>query len=85
MGGDFAPARMIDGALAAVRHQGVSVDLVGRVDAIEAELARHPDAAALSVRIIEAPDVIETPDTDVEVEPDKPDNDIDVDVTPNNK
>jgi glycerol-3-phosphate acyltransferase PlsX len=59
MGGDFAPARIIDGALAAVRHQGLSVDLVGRADAIEAELARHPDAAALSVRIIDAPDVIE--------------------------
>ncbi len=30
----FAPARIVDGALAAVRHQAISVDLVGRADAI---------------------------------------------------
>jgi glycerol-3-phosphate acyltransferase PlsX len=59
MGGDHAPARIVDGALAAVRHQAIGVDLVGRSDAIRAEMARHPDAGALDVRIVEAPDVIE--------------------------
>jgi phosphate acyltransferase len=59
MGGDYAPARMVDGALAAVRHQGIGVDLVGRGDAVRTELARHPDADLLDVRVIDAPDVIE--------------------------
>ena len=59
MGGDHAPARIVDGALAAARHQGLGVDLIGRADAIEAELARHADAAALDLRVIDAPDVIE--------------------------
>jgi phosphate acyltransferase len=59
MGGDHAPARIVDGALAAVRHQAIGVDLVGRSDAIRAEIARHPDAGSLDVRIVEAPDVVE--------------------------
>ena len=50
MGGDHAPARIVDGALAAARHLGIGVDLVGRPDAIRAELARHDDAATLDVR-----------------------------------
>jgi glycerol-3-phosphate acyltransferase PlsX len=58
MGGDHAPARIVDGALAAARHLGIGVDLVGRPDAIHAELARHDDVATLDVRVIEAPDVI---------------------------
>lgn len=59
MGGDHAPARIVDGALAAVRHQAIGVDLVGRRDRIAAELARHEDAASLDIRIIDAPDVID--------------------------
>jgi glycerol-3-phosphate acyltransferase PlsX len=58
MGGDHAPARIVDGAIAAVRHQGIGVDLVGRTEAIRDELARHPDADALDIRVIDAPDVI---------------------------
>jgi glycerol-3-phosphate acyltransferase PlsX len=58
MGGDHAPARIVDGALAAVRHQAIGVDLVGRSDAIRAELVRHPDAEALDIRVVDAPDVI---------------------------
>jgi len=30
MGGDFAPRRPVDGALAAARNLGVGIDLVGR-------------------------------------------------------
>ena len=58
MGGDRAPALIVDGALAAAR-QGIGVDLVGRTAQVMAELARHEDRAALDVRVIEAPDVIE--------------------------
>lgn len=58
MGGDHAPARNVDGALAAAR-QGIGVALVGRPDAIRDELARHPDAGSLDVSIVDAPDVIE--------------------------
>jgi glycerol-3-phosphate acyltransferase PlsX len=59
MGGDYAPARIVDGALAAARHQGIGVDLVGRSEAVRAELARHPDSETLDIRIVDAPDVIE--------------------------
>ena len=58
MGGDHAPARIVDGAVAAARHLGIGVDLVGRTDAVRAELARHQDLDALDIRVIDAPDVI---------------------------
>jgi glycerol-3-phosphate acyltransferase PlsX len=58
MGGDHAPARIVDGALAAARHLGIGVDLVGRPDAVRAELARHHDLGALDVGVVEATDVI---------------------------
>src|SRR5918994_719527 len=58
MGGDHAPVRVVDGALAAARHLGIGVDLVGRPDAIEGELARHADRSTLDVRVIEATEVI---------------------------
>ena len=59
MGGDHAPARPVEGALAAARNLGLGVDLVGRSDLIEAELGRHSDVSALDVRVIDAPDVID--------------------------
>ena len=59
MGGDHAPARPVEGALAAARNLGLGVDLVGRAHLIDAELQRHPDASSLDVRVIDAPDVIE--------------------------
>ena len=59
MGGDHAPARSVDGALAAVRHLGIGVDLVGRTSAVRAELARHADANTLDIRVIDAPEVVE--------------------------
>ncbi len=58
MGGDHAPAPIVDGALAAARHLDIEVLLVGPTAAIEAELARHLDAPALAVRVIEAPEAI---------------------------
>jgi phosphate acyltransferase len=59
MGGDHAPGRPVEGALAAARNLGLGVDLVGRADLIDAELQRHPDASSLDVRVIDAPDVVE--------------------------
>jgi glycerol-3-phosphate acyltransferase PlsX len=58
MGGDHSPRHVVDGALAAVRHFDVGVALVGRTAAIEAELARHPDADHRAVRLVDAPDVV---------------------------
>jgi glycerol-3-phosphate acyltransferase PlsX len=58
MGGDHAPGRPVDGALAAARYLGIGVDLVGRSEQIHAELVRHPDAETLDVRVWDAPDVV---------------------------
>jgi glycerol-3-phosphate acyltransferase PlsX len=58
MGGDHAPARPVDGALAAARYLGLGIDLVGQVDRVRAELERHADAARLDVSVIDAPDVV---------------------------
>ncbi len=58
MGGDFAPSKVVDGALAAARYSGVAVTLVGRLSVIESELARHPDRPGLDVLVVDAPDVI---------------------------
>jgi len=58
MGGDFAPRRPVDGALAAARHLGVGIDLVGRAAVLREELIRYPDADSLGVRIVDAPDVV---------------------------
>src|SRR3954469_17541608 len=58
MGGDFAPRLVVDGALAAARHFDLGVALVGRRDAIDAELQRHGDVDAARLRIVDAPDVV---------------------------
>jgi glycerol-3-phosphate acyltransferase PlsX len=58
MGGDHAPSSIIDGALAAARHLDLGLNLAGPADVIAAELARHPDAEQLSIRILDAPDVV---------------------------
>jgi phosphate acyltransferase len=59
MGGDAAPARIVDGALAAARHFDVGVALVGRAPLIEAELGQHPEADPDRVRIVHADSVVE--------------------------
>ena len=58
MGGDFAPRLVVDGALAAARHFDLGVALVGRRDAIDAELHRHPALDPARLRIVDAPDVV---------------------------
>ncbi len=59
MGGDNAPAEIVKGAAEAVRDQNnVRVHLVGRRDAIEAELKKH-DYPEKSIEIVEASEIIE--------------------------
>jgi glycerol-3-phosphate acyltransferase PlsX len=58
MGGDDGPGSIVDGALVAARHLQVGLVLVGDAGAIERELARHPGAAALDVRIVHTPESI---------------------------
>jgi phosphate acyltransferase len=58
MGGDFAPRLVVDGALGAARRADLGVALVGRAEAIDAELERHGDIDRARVRIVDAPDVV---------------------------
>jgi len=63
-GGDFAPRRIIGGALVAARHLGFGLTFVGNRQKIEAELAGHSDAMRVDVRLVDATDVVgqsETP------------------------
>jgi glycerol-3-phosphate acyltransferase PlsX len=59
MGGDEAPAGIIDGALVAARHLQIGLLLVGSADAIERELSRHPRVAWLDIEIIDTPERID--------------------------
>jgi glycerol-3-phosphate acyltransferase PlsX len=58
MGGDFAPRLVVDGALAAARDVDLAVALVGRRDAVEAELERHGAVDRARVSIVDAPEAI---------------------------
>lgn len=58
MGGDCAPAAVVHGAVWAARDFGLTVQLVGRPEAIKAELAKH-ETAGLDLPIIPANEVIE--------------------------
>jgi glycerol-3-phosphate acyltransferase PlsX len=58
MGGDHAPAPIVDGAVAAARHLTGGIVLVGPRSRLEIELARHADAVSLPVTVVDAPDVV---------------------------
>ncbi|HEX5633896.1 MAG TPA: hypothetical protein VFX50_11745, partial [Gemmatimonadales bacterium] len=60
MGGDNAPQAEVAGAVAALADLpgDFLIQLVGRTDAIEAELARHPGVDRRRLVIVEAPDVV---------------------------
>src|SRR5688572_24451587 len=58
MGGDHAPAAVVDGAVAAARHLDAGITLVGRSLDVERALNAHPDWRSLGIRVVEAPDVI---------------------------
>ena len=57
MGGDNAPGEIVAGAVLAAREYGMGVILVGREDAIGAELAKH-DTQGLDLPIIHTEEVI---------------------------
>jgi glycerol-3-phosphate acyltransferase PlsX len=59
MGGDHAPGRVVDGAVAAARHLGIGIDLVGRRSVIEEVLAAHADRESVDIRLVEATDVVD--------------------------
>jgi glycerol-3-phosphate acyltransferase PlsX len=78
MGGDHAPAALVDGAVAAARHLGlrpapgapwaasrgdIRIALVGQAAALEQALDAHADWRSLGLDIIDAPDVIAMTDS----------------------
>jgi glycerol-3-phosphate acyltransferase PlsX len=60
MGGDHAPQAEVDGVAQALATLPATfqVQLVGRPDVIEAELAKHPEIDRARVQVVEAADVI---------------------------
>jgi glycerol-3-phosphate acyltransferase PlsX len=58
LGGDFAPAHVVEGAVAAARHFDLGVTLVGPHQVIEAELAKHTGADRGRVQVVDASEVI---------------------------
>ena len=59
MGGDHGPGVVVDGAVQAARDFGVEIILVGREDAVRAELSKH-NVWGLPIRVVHASEVIET-------------------------
>jgi glycerol-3-phosphate acyltransferase PlsX len=57
MGGDYAPREVVHGAVLAAREFGVTVQLVGAPDAINAELKRHA-TEGLDIAIVPAMEVV---------------------------
>jgi glycerol-3-phosphate acyltransferase PlsX len=53
MGGDFAPATIVEGAVAAARQLGVGLLLAGPSDEVAREIARHA-TGGLDIEILEA-------------------------------
>jgi glycerol-3-phosphate acyltransferase PlsX len=62
MGGDHAPAAVVEGAVAAARHLVVRLALVGQAHVLEEALSAHGDWRSLGIEIVDAPDVIEMTD-----------------------
>jgi glycerol-3-phosphate acyltransferase PlsX len=58
MGGDFAPRTVVDGAVLAARRLDMGLTLVGDRAALERELERHLDRAALDLTIVDAPECV---------------------------
>jgi len=53
MGGDYAPEEIVKGAVIAAKEYGVEIALVGPVEKIEEELAKH-DRAGTNIEIVAA-------------------------------
>ena len=57
MGGDYAPGEIVKGVVMAAKDTDVEIALVGRPDAVEAELAKY-DVANLPIHCIRADEII---------------------------
>lgn len=57
MGGDNAPAAIIEGAVAAAKEGGIQIMLVGDMDIIQPELAKH-DADKLPIALVPSEGVV---------------------------
>ncbi|MHB1414561.1 MAG: phosphate acyltransferase PlsX [Chloroflexota bacterium] len=57
VGGDFAPAEAVKGAVEAARQHGLQIALVGPEATVRAELAEH-DTAGLALEVVDAPQVV---------------------------
>jgi len=57
MGGDFAPAEIVKGAIDAATELGVDIILVGRPDEVKQELSKH-EIGRSSICVVAASDVI---------------------------
>jgi glycerol-3-phosphate acyltransferase PlsX len=57
MGGDYAPAEVVKGAIEAVKQGGIEVILVGPLEVVRAELAKH-EASKLPITCINADEFI---------------------------
>lgn len=58
MGGDDAPRSVVHGAVTAAREDGLALTLVGARTVLEDELSRFPEVDGLSIRILDASDVV---------------------------
>jgi glycerol-3-phosphate acyltransferase PlsX len=59
MGGDHAPAIVVDGAVAAARHLDARVVLVGPTTVVERALDGHGDWRSLGISVVDATEVID--------------------------
>ncbi len=57
MGGDYAPAEIVAGAVEAVKELGIEVILVGEEEAVNRELSVH-QAEKLPISVVHAPEII---------------------------
>jgi glycerol-3-phosphate acyltransferase PlsX len=63
MGGDHAPQSEVAGAILAASELNLKVILVGRQEALRAELDRHPEAKRLPIEIVHAKEQITMEDS----------------------
>lgn len=75
MGGDYAPKETVHGAVWAARDFGFEVQLVGRPEDVEAELAGH-DTAGLRLSIVPASEVINMDEHAASAVKSKPDSSV---------
>ena len=71
MGGDYAPAVTVEGAVLAAREFDVPIILVGRETVIRQELAKH-ETSGLPLSVVQADEIIEKEDKPSEVVRGKP-------------